>query len=645
MRSRCFIAATVLMALLCVHVSAKTHWSFVPVKRPALPMTKTDGWARNAIDAFVLAKLEAHGLRPSPQADRQTLIRRLSLDLTGLPSTPKEVDAFVSDTSPSAYENLVDRLFASPAYGERMTLDWLDAARFADTHGYQRDGGRDMTAWRDWVIKAFNDNMPFDRFTVEQLAGDLIPNATIEQKIASGFNRNHMINVETGAVPEEYLAAYIIDRVNTTGTVWLGLTVGCAQCHNHKYDPISQTEYYQLYAFFNHVPENGIDGAKGNAVPLLKFTGADGKERTAMVMQEMEKLRDTTILLRGEYDQHGAKVTPGVPAFLQAMPNDVSANRLSLAKWLVDPANPLTARVAVNRYWQSLFGTGIVKSSEDFGTQGEPPSHPELLDWLASDFREHGWDVKRLMKQIVMSATYQQASTISRGALASDPECRLLGRFPRKRLAAEALRDQVLALSGLLDHRIGGASVSPYQPDGIWEEMTSRLDSKQFTAQSYEQSHGPDLYRRSMYTFRKRTIPPPAMYTLDAPDRETCVVRRTTTNTPLQALVLMNDPTFVEASRKLAERVMKDGGSSSGERLRYLFRAVTARTPRAEEVTMLKRVYEEQASHDRSAGSDAAKLLAVGESPCDAKLVASEVAAWTIVAQIVLNLDETLTKN
>jgi hypothetical protein len=719
------------------------HWAFVAPVRPPLPVVKQAGWARNEIDAFVLALLEARGMTPSSEADRATLIRRLSLDLTGLPPTPEEVDAFLADVSPGAYESVVDRLLASPHYGERMALDWLDAARYADTHGYHRDGGRDMTAWRGWVIDAFNRNLPFDRFTVEQLAGDLLPGATVEQRIASGFNRNHLINIETGAVPEEYHAAYVIDRVNTTATVWLGLTAGCAQCHDHKFDPLTQAEYFGLFAFFNNVPENGIDGAGGNAVPLMKLASAEQqqnldalaaaiseaeaklsaaageidvaqaewekaaaagspvppanvvaalavaadqrsdaqkaelrahyraeispvaqtlggelarlqKERgdldagipTTMVMQELPQRRETFVLLRGQYDQKGPAVSAGVPAVLPALPPGAPADRLALARWLVDPANPLTARVTVNRLWQSLFGTGLVKTSEDFGTQGEPPTHPELLDWLAVEFREGNWDVKRLLKRIVTSATYRQSSVITPAALAADPECRLLGRFPRRRLPAELIRDGALAASGLLDRRIGGASVMPYQPERLWEELTSReADMNNFTAQSYVQSHGPDLYRRSMYTFWKRTVPPPQLSTFDAPDRETCTVRRPRTNTPMQALVLLNDPTYVEAARKLAERVMRDGGLTDDGRVAFAFRLPLARAPRTEESAVLKALFAEQLAHYRRDTEAARRLFAVGESPADPALDPAELAAWATVASVILNLDETVVKN
>jgi hypothetical protein len=669
------------------------HWSFIPPQRPPLPALKDTRWPRNNIDRFILARLEAEGLKPAPEADRVTLIRRLTLDLTGLPPTPAEVDSFVADHSQDAYEKVVDRLLESPHYGERMALDWLDAARYADTHGYHIDSGRDMTRWREWVIDAFNQNMPFDQFTIEQLAGDLLPNATLRQKIASGFNRNHMINFEGGAIPAEYHNAYLVDRVNTTATVWLGLTVACAQCHDHKYDPISQKDYYRLYAFFNNLPENGLDGAKGNAVPVLRISskeqqqsldlladeikrlrekpaalaGAAGlgpvvfrsrnhlsgleKQRaevekripTSMVMQEMAKSRDTFLLIRGQYDKPGEKVTAGVPERLPPLPKDAPTNRLGLTRWLVAAEQPLTARVTVNRYWQMFFGTGLVKTAEDFGIQGELPSHPELLDWLAVEFMQK-WDMKALVRSMVTSATYRQSSAVTPALFSRDPENRLLARGPRFRLQAEFIRDQALAVSGLLNREIGGASVFPYQPTGLWQELASRGDSKNWSAQFFVQSKGKDLYRRSMYTFWKRTSPPPQMITFDAPDREVCTVRRPRTNTPLQALVLLNDPTYVEASRKLAERMMKEGGAGNAERIDFAFRLATARHPKATEIAVLERIFTSQRAEFAANEAAALKLLRVGESPRDERLAVPDLAAWTVVAGVILNLDETVTK-
>ncbi len=670
------------------------HWAFVAPKRPALPNIKEPRQAQNAIDRFILARLEGEGLQSSPEADRSTLIRRLALDITGLPPTIAEIDAYLNDKNPGAYERVVERYLSSPHYGERMAVDWLDAARFADTHGYHIDAGRDMSRWREWVIDAFNNDMPFDRFTIEQLAGDLLPNATIDQKIASGFNRNHMINFEGGAIPEEYLNNYIVDRVNTTATVWLGLTMTCSQCHDHKYDPISQREFYQLYAFFNAVPESGLDGSKGNAAPVVKAPSRaqveaiakldagikelekrpegikklaelrkekkalEAKAASTMVMQDMPKPRDTFMLMRGEYNKKGDKVTAGVPAFLPALPQGTPANRLGLARWLTDPAHPLMSRVIVNRYWQMFFGTGLVKTVEDFGSQGEQPSHAELLDWLAVEFSSpvpsggqepdgkgrRAWSVRDLVRTMVTSSTYRQSSVITKAHLARDPENRLLARGPRFRLQAEFIRDQALAVSGLLNREIGGKSVSPYQPAGLWQELASRQDSKNWSAQFFVQSLGKDLYRRTMYTFWKRTSPPPQLVTFDAPDREICTVRRSRTNTPLQALVLMNDPTYVEASRKFAERVMLKE-KEPGPRLALAFRLATARAPSERESAILQRVFDKQLQAYRANPKAAADLLRVGESARDDTLSAPELAAYTIVASVILNLDEVVTKN
>ncbi len=948
------------------------HWAFVAPKRPEIPKVSNPAWVRNPIDSFILAKLEKEGLKPSPEADRATLIRRLYFDLTGLPPAPADVDAFLADKSPDAYEKLVDKLLASPRYGERMAMQWLDFARYADTHGYHIDSHRDMWPWRDWLIRAFNQNKPFDQFTIEMLAGDLLPDATIDQKIATGFNRNHMINFEGGAIPEEYLNEYIVDRVETTSNTWLGLTMGCARCHSHKFDPISQKEFYQFYAFFNNVPEVGLDGRVGNALPFLSlptegqkvkqtelakaiadreaiiadkqvaplqeawektllgkqaeattknilahfdldgsladssgryrhgrtlrgdpgfgggmiaravsldgqtelsfgnpapfdrnepFTFAlwmrpglgkaanyafqkiedqtsrrgfemvfeethlidiqrwaapltirltaawpsdaivirtkesfnnnewkhlaiayDGSGAAAglkvylngalapvevlkdslknqtknnadliigdkslgraysgglddmrfyssvlsaeeirnlaveypiqtilsgiagkrskeeidrlrehylvhvapeemkrahaelkdlkaqkkafdktilntMVMQELGKPRDTFVLARGDYRNKTDKVTPGVPSVLPPLPAGGGANRLALAKWLVDPHHPLTARVAVNRHWQMFFGHGIVKTSEDFGMQGELPVNQDLLDWLACEFAQgsgesesairnpqsamKAWDVKALQRLILTSAAYRQSSKVTPALQEKDPENRLLARGPRHRLQAELVRDNALAISGLLDNRIGGPSVLPYQPAGLWEELAF---GDGFSRQTYEQDHGPDLYRRSMYTFWKRTVPPAALVTFDAPDREKCVIRRAVTNTPLQALILLNDPTYLEASRVLAEKTMLETTRDVNQRIASLFRRATARKPSAEETRVLRELLNQQLAVYRADKKAAADLLHNGESKADPKLDASELAAWTMVASTVLNLDETITK-
>jgi hypothetical protein len=940
-----------------VDESAKwdTHWAYAAPKRLEPPSVATPAWPRNAIDNFILARLEREGLKPSPPADKITLLRRATLELTGLPPTPADIDSFLKDNSPDAYEKRVDNLLSSPHYGERMAMQWLDLARYADTHGYHIDSHRDMWRWRDWVIGAFNRNLPFDQFTIEQLAGDLLPAATVEQKIASGFNRNHMINFEGGAIPEEYQVEYVVDRVETTSNVWMATTLGCARCHSHKYDPITQKEFYQFFAFFNTVSEEGLDGRTGNAKPFLSLPSQEQKTRleeltaaigakqdalsekevapvqekwekelvgrlaisprngltahyeldgsfsdasgryqhgrtvtgdptfssgqvgkavsfdgdtqvsfgnvgafersdpfslalwlrgngntpiailqkidnpetrrgyeflfddlelvgiqkraayltisltsnlpnsaiqirttrkltlgdwyhvaiaydgsgkaaglqlyingkprqteilqdnlsgsiktdaelqignktqgkpfrgsiddlrlyermlskaeveqlaihypiqtilsgvsgkrsreegarvrdyfltyaapnalqklyaelnelrqqkealdkaipTVMVMSEMEKPRETFVLDRGDYRNRTDKVTPGVPAALSPFPQDAPANRLGLAKWLVSATHPLTARVAVNRYWQMYFGVGIVKTSENFGVQGEPPAHPELLDWLATEFARTGWDVKAMQRLIVTSATYRQSSKAAPSLLEKDPENRLLARGSRFRLSAETIRDNALAVSGLLNADIGGPSVFPYQPKGLWDEMAF---GDGFSAQSFTLSSGKDLYRRSMYTFWKRTVPPPQLTTFDAPDREKCTARRALTNTPLQALVLMNDPTYIEASRQLAQRAMTEAGKDAGARISFAFRRATSRMPSPNEARVLRNLFQQQLARYRSDKKAALDLLRVGESKWDTKLDASELAAWTIVASAILNLDETVTK-
>jgi hypothetical protein len=890
----------------------ESHWAFVPPVRPALPEVRHAGWVRNPIDRFVVARLEREGLAPSPEADRGLLLRRVTFDLTGLPPTLAELDAFLADQSSDAYEKVVDRLLASPRYGERMAVDWLDAARYADTHGYQVDPEKEMWPWRDWVIDAFNRNLPYDRFTVEQLAGDLLPNATLDQKIATGFQRNHRINAETGSIAAEFQAENLVDRASTFGEVWLGLTVGCARCHDHKFDPISTREFYSLYAFFNNVDEVGNGGprdARGNYKPYLRlpepeldakaaakqqeidsanealkkieeqvaprqakwehralrdqpkwevlrasslkadggvtlaetrdgaihaggampassiyeitaktrltgitafrlelipdrslpdggsgrgeggkgvvtlFEVKDGSSKiglarisadfkseeselnlvlhpaeqlkrgwgvnpetnkrhyavieparmqgdangttftfrigneyekapvgcfrlsvtnsefpevmpediakilrakeparsekdraalrryflthpverrraeevvqklesekraieaqipTTMVMSEMAKPRDTFILKRGQYDQPGDQVTAAVPAFLPPLPAGEPVNRLALARWLFLPSQPLTARVAVNRFWQACFGTGLVKTVEDFGSQGEQPSHPELLDWMATEFVRSGWDMKAMMRLIVTSATYRQSSKASEALRERDPENRLLARGPRVRLSAEMIRDQALLLSNLLNVKMGGPAVKPYQPDGLWEQLSAFQGKKLF-----ERSKGPDLWRRSVYTYWKRTVPPPSMTIFDAPTREFCVVRRPLSSTPLQALVLLNDEMYVETARKFAERMMNEGGALPAERLAWALRLATDRAPRPTEVHILEEGFARRLAQYRSDPATAAKLLKAGESPRDARLDTTELAAYTTTAGVILNLDEVITK-
>jgi len=665
------------------------HWAFVAPARPPLP-GGTGG--RNPIDRFLAVQFAAKGLKPMPEADKVTLIRRLTLDLLGLPPTPADVDAFVADTRPDAYERLVERLLADPRYGERMALPWLDAARYADSNGFQQDGDTFQWVWRDWVVRAMNANMPFDRFTIEQLAGDLLPNATVEQKIATAFNRNHLVNGEGGAIPEEQRFNNLFDRVDTTATNWLGLTLACAQCHDHKYDPLTQRDYYGLMAGFNQLSESGVAGRQTSRVrvspPFLDVATPEQKAEMAArekkvaelkkLVEDMKRLapaaaakvagdldaevkkaeaavsayrddyplvmvmaddkpRDTHVLDRGEYLKPKEKVAFATPAFLPPLPSDAPRNRLGLARWLVAAENPLVARVAVNRQWQTFFGTGLVKTSEDFGVQSEVPIHQELLDWLAVEFRESGWDVKRLQRMILTSDAYRRSSRTTPEQLAADPENRLLGRFPRVRLPAIVLRDIALSASGLLDGRMAGRPVYPYQPSEIWAPLAITKE-RDFT---YPASHGADLYKRSLYTFWRRTVGPANMF--DGSARQTCRVRTSVTNTPLHALTTLNDPTWTEAARVLAERVLKRDGNVD-ERLTFAFRQILTRSPRERELAVLKRMLDQQREHFAKDKAAAAKSLAVGESPRDGKLDAVEHAAWAAVCLALFNLDEALTR-
>jgi len=868
------------------------HWSYLKPERPAVPKTPWTERERNAIDAFVFARLEKEGLKPAAEAGREQLLRRLSLDLTGLPPAIAEMDSFLADTSEEAYARTVDALLATPAHAEVLTARWLDAARYADTNGYQTDGERSMWRWRDWVLNAFQSNMRFDQFTLEQLAGDQLPNATLSQRIATGFHRNHRGNGEGGIVPEEYLAEYAADRVETTGTVWLGSTIGCARCHNHKYDPFTQKEFYQFFSYFSNIPERGRYFKFGNTPPLVpaptaedesklaaldaKLTAAeklwaslksrageadpsaippswstsrgrifhtalsdrfdgtrfhdaggdsapvgyfdrftiaarftaespngaivtrakleqeptgwgihlvDGKIRvyfssrwlddalhvetaepvslntthhvavsydasrvtagvliyldgkpvtttslldelnqefrakepirigggggpkdpaqsffkgtidevwvykrvleneevawlanpsleaakrsawpedfappevrdayrnlldlreerakmvrefpTVMVMEDNPAPPKAHVLLRGAYDKLGEAVTPGLPASLAS---EAAPSRLALARWMISRENPLTARVIVNRYWQMIFGTGLVKTVEDFGSQGEWPSHPELLDWLAVEFMDSGWDVRHLLKTIVTSATYRQSSRVTPELLQRDPENRLLARASRTRLPAETVRDQALAVAGLLTNQIGGPSVKPYQPDGLWKELSGM---------EYKQDHGPNLYRRSLYTYWRRTSPPPSMMNFDAAGREACMVRASRTNTPLQALNLMNDVQFLEASRFLAQRMIREGGPAARDHLRYGFRLATARFPTEKELAVFSQALAYHRDQYASNPQAAEQMLKLGEAPRDASIPAPEHAAYMAVASMILNLDEVVTR-
>ncbi|MDN5204801.1 PSD1 and planctomycete cytochrome C domain-containing protein [Fulvivirgaceae bacterium BMA10] len=628
----------------------KKHWSFIPLKEPDLPVVEQEDWVRNPIDNFVLSRLEKEGLKPTGEATKETLIRRASLDITGLPPTLEEVDAFVEDTSPNAYEKLVDRLLDSPAYGERMAMEWMDVARYADSHGYQDDVERVMWPWRDWVIKAFNKNLPFDDFIEWQIAGDLLENPTTEQILATAFNRNHMITQEGGIIEEEYRVEYVADRTNTTGKAFLGLTLECARCHEHKYDPISQKDYYQLFAFYNNVPERGLAPYQGVPDPKITLTKeevsdivsfVDEQPIELMVMSEMDEPRDCFVLVRGGYENHGEKVEASAPKAILEFADDLPKNRIGLVKWLTDEKNPLTTRVLVNRYWQLYFGTGIVSTPEDFGNQGALPSHPELLDWLAWEFIKSGWDLKALHKLIVTSATYRQSSQVDDELYEYDPQNILLARGPRHRLSAEMLRDYALSVSGLLVDRLGGPSVKPYQPEGLWAE---KIGGGGGSLVRYKQSEGEGLYRKSLYTFWKRTVPPPSMMTFDASERNVCTVKRQSTSTPLQALVLLNDPQYTEASRVLAERVVKEGGNSIEDKIQYAFRTTTARYANEDELAILKEVFDREYQGFNEDKESAEQLLLIGEHIFDNKLDPAETAAYTVVVNTIFNLSETITK-
>jgi hypothetical protein len=742
------------------------HWAFAKISRPKPPSVKNTGWVRNPIDAFILQRLEAAGLTPSPEADRLTLIRRLSLDLRGLPPSLAEIDAFLADQSPDAYEKLVDHMLASPHFGEKMALLWLDLARFGDTSGYHMDSTRQMSLWRDWVIDAFNQNMPFDQFTIEQLAGDLLPNATDKQKIASGFNRNTRFNEEGGVDPEEYVIRYNVDRTNTLGQVWLGMTLGCAECHTHKYDPISHKEYYQLFAYFTGIKEPMVSGPdiygkllepilrmptpeqarelaeerrmipiieqalvkelaritytdplEGNPIPempdreliarsqiawevsakgnlklpddvsaalavdrdkrskaqnqrlrdyyLRKVNEAAGEivgplERAiaqrskkikdiedalpySLISEELAKPRPAFVLIRGDFTKRGEQVERGVPAIFPPLPDGAPNNRLGLARWLTRPDHPLTPRVTVNRLWAQMFGNGIVRSIADFGTQGEPPWHPELLDWLASEFvhpsssaRASPWDIKHMLRTIALSATYRQSSAIPASSAKRDPHNRLLSHMPRYRIGAEELRDRALSIAGLLNPKVGGPSFMPYQPPDFYKNKNEEWP--------WSASTGEEQYRRGMYAFWRRTALHPMFAILDAPNREECTAMRPRTNTPLQALVTLNDPSFVEAARVLAEKIMTEAPKDRDGRLAFAFRRATGRLPEAAEMNVLRRQFEKQKAHFHADAEAASKLVNAGQYPRNAALDVRDLAAWTAFANMLLNLDEVLTR-
>ena len=630
------------------------HWAFIAPKQPQLPKVKNQQWAKNAIDYFVLQELEKRQLEPNAEADKERLLKRVCLDLTGLLPTPEQTSQFLADPSANAYEKMVDQLMKQPQYGERMAINWLDVARYADSHGYQDDNYRTQWPWRDWVIHAFNKNLPYDQFVTWQLAGDLVPNATKEQLLATGFNRNHKITEEGGVIDEEYRVEYVADRTNTLGRAILGMTIECAKCHDHKYDPISQKDYFQLYAFFNNVKEVGLESTVGGPETFAKnprmeltkedldtlltyINKTDTNKLEVSIMKDADTVRKTFLLDRGNYDAPTVEVHPATPEAILPFPEDYEKNRLGLSKWLFDKRNPLTARVFVNRMWQEFFGRGLVKTSADFGMQGELPSHPALLDWLAVDFRENGWDIKRLVKQIVLSATYRQSAEVSKEKLKADPENIYLAHAPRIRVPAELVRDVVLSSSGLLNKTIGGPSVKPYQPPGLWEMATSGRG----LLATYEQDTGSLLYRRGMYTFIKRTVPPPSMMIFDASNRDQCEVKRSRTNTPLQALIMMNDPTVLEASLALADKLLQQP-TAPEKTITTAFERIICRQPQKKELEILLKYWQEEQTFFKEHGKEAETLTKVGIYKPQAKK--QELAALMHTIQIIYNMEEAITK-
>ena len=660
------------------------HWSHVPPVRFAVPPVKATAWPKNDIDRFVLARLEAEGLSPQPEADRSALARRLALDLTGLPMSPEEVDAFADDPSPKAIDDCVDRLLSHNGYGEHQARQWLDLARYADSAGYADDPPRTIWGWRDWVVRAFDDNMPFDEFTIRQIAGDLLPSATLDDRVATGFHRNTLTNSEGGTIDEEFRSVAIVDRVNTTMSTWMGTTMACCQCHDHKYDPLSQREYFGIYAILNNtadsdkkseepvvrIPWEPIDARraaiqneladiearippapKGGVEPpefqpvramiaTLQKKLAENVPATVPVLEELsgDKRRITKLQHRGNWQDLGPEIAAGVPSAFGSptLTDGVSLDRMAFAKWLVDSRNPLTARVIVNRIWERLFGIGLVSTSEEFGTQGDPPSHPELLDWLACELVDTQWNIKAIQRLIVTSAAYRQTSKASAALVARDPENRLIACGPRVRLSAEVIRDQALAAAGLLSTKKGGPSVNPPQPNvGLKAAFGGGID--------WQTSQGEDRYRRALYTTWRRSNPYPSMATFDAPSREVCTVRRPRSNTPLQALVTLNDPVYIEAAQAIARRMVKEGGSTTAKRATRGFRLVLARQPHPHEVERLVRLHEETRNALNDKPHDAMKLATdpLGPLPTDFKIDAADLAAWTVVANVILNLDET----
>ncbi len=632
------------------------HWAFVPPQKKPLPKVKNKDWPKNEIDYFTLSKMESKGLSPNEEADKERLLKRVTEDITGLPPSLKAMDDFLNDKSADAYEKVVDRLLQSTAYGEKMAVHWLDVARYADSYGYQDDNVRTQWPWRDWVIHAFNENIPYNKFLTWQIAGDMLPNANKEEILATGFFRNHKYTEEGGVIPEEYRIEYILDKTKTYSRGIMGLTVECAQCHDHKYDPFTQKDYYSLFAFFNNTKEIGYEGdvgvSKPGKMPVLNISDTDRQQllkfinepdtATLMVsvMGEKDTLRKTFVLSRGRYDAPTDEVVPSaLPAVMKYDTVEYPRNRLGLAAWTVNKNNPLTARVFVNQLWQEIFGRGIVKTTGDFGMQGELPTHPELLDWLAVDFMDHGWDIKRLVKQFVMSATYRQSAVATKEKIETDPENIYLSRGPRFRLPAEFVRDMVLSSSGLLVRTIGGPSLKPYQPKGLWEQATSGRGA----LATYKQDHGDSLYRRGMYTFIKLTVPPPSMIIFDASNRDQCEVKRLKTNTPLQALIMMNDPTVLEASRVMAQHLVEEK-KDEDYNLTKAFRLIICRKPTVKELDILKSYYDEELPLLQQNKLSADTTLQQGEHVQDDKVDKNATAALMKTIGMIYNMDEAISK-
>lgn len=729
------------------------HWSLETPVKPAIPQT---GGA-NPIDAFLAARLKKEVLQRSREADKTVLIRRVAFALTGLPPTIAEVDAYLADPAPDAYEKMVDRYLSSSRFGEEMARHWLDVARYADTHGLHLDNERQTWLYRDWVVRAFNNNLPYDQFIIRQIAGDLLPNATSEQILATGFSRCNVTTAEGGSIEQEWVYRNAVDRTSTMMESMLGLTGGCAVCHDHKFDPITAKDYYSLFAFFYSAAGPALDGNVMLTEPVIKAPTAEQTKRIdelakqiaatqekraqalkaieykepadpklaespdhsfaawrkkiakdtkglpkeieaiakapktdagqeakikeyylehayaatkpmleplakelasltkmktevensvagSFVFKEMPQPRKTTVMLRGQYDKPGDEVQPNTPSVLPPLKKadpKARATRLDLAHWLTSREQPLTSRVAVNRLWQQFFGIGIVKSSADFGVQGELPSHPELLDFLAVWFQENGWDTKKLIRLMLTSASFRQDSKMTPELLKRDPENRLYARGPRFRLDAEQIRDNALFVSGLINLEVGGRGVKPYQPPRIWEPVAFTGSN----TMNYVQDKGPALYRRSLYTFYKRTAPPPFLTNFDAPNRESSCSRRERSNTPMQALQLMNDVQHFEAARKFAERILTEGGTNPADRIRFAYRTTLSRTPEAAEVDLIQRVQAQYLDRYQKNPEAAKQALRVGESPMRPGLNEAELASWAMVANLVLNLDETVNRN